>query len=149
MPVRHRAGRRVCQHQRTNPVNPANWPERATAEIGTDLYAQTGPYPRGAEIHLANTSLVVLASGCLGLTYLDPGSVTLDCYAGQCQYATELGGEFANIKEQTQLTLQIGQSAPPPRSAPICTPKPAPIRAGLKSTWPILRWWCWPAAAWG
>ena len=81
---------------------------------GTELFAQTGPFPRGAEIHLADTSLVVLANGCLSVAYLNPGSVTLDCYAGECKYATELGGAFANVNEQTQLTLDIGQSAPPP-----------------------------------
>jgi hypothetical protein len=81
---------------------------------GTDLFAQTGPYARGAEIHLANTTLVVVADGCVGVDYLDPGNVALDCYAGTCKYATELGGAFATINDQTQLTLDISRSAPPP-----------------------------------
>ena len=40
--------------------------------------------------------------------------MTLACYAGECKYATVLGGAFTNVSEQTQLTLEIGQSAPPP-----------------------------------
>ena len=81
---------------------------------GTDLFAQTGPYPRGVELHLADTSLVVVAEGCMALSYVDAGSVAIDCYSGSCQYRTELGGSFLPVDEQTQLTLAVGQKTPSP-----------------------------------
>ena len=86
---------------------------------GSDVFAQTGPYARGVELEVADSSIVAVGQGCLALHFVSPTTVTLDCYGGQCGYSTRLGVDLAPIDVGAQVTVQIGQTTP---SAPAAIP---------------------------
>ena len=77
---------------------------------GSDLFAQSGPYPNGMEIEFVGTTASVRVRGCLATTFLEPMRVTASCFDGSCEYRTTLGGEFTPISEGQQVSLDL-QSA--------------------------------------
>jgi serine/threonine protein phosphatase PrpC len=86
---------------------------------GSDVFAQTGPYERGAELQLADSEVAVEGKGCLALHFVNTSTVTIDCYGGLCGYSTKLGADLASIDAGSQVTVQVGQTAP---SAPATIP---------------------------
>ena len=86
---------------------------------GSDVFAQTGPYPGGLELEVADSQLVVLAKGCLGLHFISANTLSLNCYGGQCGYSTKLGGDLTPVAVGSQVTVQLGQ---PTGSGPVPIP---------------------------
>src|SRR5579859_7626822 len=77
---------------------------------GSDVFVQTGPFPAGVELVLADSEVVAVGKGCLALHYVNPTTVTLDCYGGVCGYSTRLGTDLAPFGAGTQVTAQVGQT---------------------------------------
>jgi len=79
---------------------------------GSEVLVQTGPYAKGAEIQLANTSAVAQIRGCLTLHYIDEQNFTAGCLQGECSYSTEFGGALTPFTQGTQVSLRLGQTVP-------------------------------------
>jgi serine/threonine protein phosphatase PrpC len=76
---------------------------------GGELFLQTGPYASGAEVQLANSSVVFYSKGCLALSYPAPDKVQAVCYKGECSFVTEIGG--------TAMDLAVGATEAPASAA--------------------------------
>jgi protein phosphatase len=79
---------------------------------GSDIVIQTGPYPRGAEIRLANSPASVVVHGCLAINFVDDKNFTTNCFDGECSVSTQIGGDLIQFGKGTQLKIEIGQPAP-------------------------------------
>jgi serine/threonine protein phosphatase PrpC len=78
---------------------------------GSELFAQSGPYPNGMEVEFVGTTASVRVRGCLATTFLEPTRVTAACFDGSCEYRTTLGGEYTQIPEGQQVSLDLQTAA--------------------------------------
>jgi protein phosphatase len=77
---------------------------------GSDLFVQTGPFARGAEVLIPNSSVVVAGLGCLSLQFLDPRTLTVGCYDGECSYTTEIGADMTALEPGGTMRIDLGDS---------------------------------------
>jgi protein phosphatase len=77
---------------------------------GSDIFVQTGPFARGAEILVPNSSVVVAGLGCLSLQFLDARSLIVGCYDGECSYTTEIGADLTALEPGGTMRIDLGES---------------------------------------
>lgn len=78
---------------------------------GSDIFIQTGPFARGAEIQIPNTSMVVVGLGCLSLQFYDaPRELVATCYDGECGYSTEIGQDLVPLPAGKQARFDLGDT---------------------------------------
>jgi protein phosphatase len=75
---------------------------------GSEVVVQTGPYARGAEIHLARAVASVRVNGCMALRFLEATQVEAICLSGKCGVSPDLGQPFVNFNSGTRKTLTLG-----------------------------------------
>ncbi|MBI3362210.1 MAG: serine/threonine-protein phosphatase [Chloroflexi bacterium] len=75
---------------------------------GSDIFIQTGPYLKGAEIQLADSSIVVVSRGCLSLHYIDAKNIAVGCFDGECGYSAQLGSPAMPFDKGTRITIVTG-----------------------------------------
>lgn len=97
---------------------------------GSEVVIQTGPYARGAEVHLARSVASVRVIGCLTLQFLEATQVDLICLNGECGISPDLGQPFVPFTSGTRKTLTLGPTVT------VSTDTPAPNAA--EALWPLL-----------
>jgi len=75
---------------------------------GSEVVIQTGPYARGAEIHLARSAVSVRVNGCMALQFLNPVEVEAFCLSGECGVSPDLGQPFVAFTGGVRKTLTLG-----------------------------------------
>lgn len=75
---------------------------------GSELVVQTGPYTRGAEIHLARTVANVRVKGCMAVQFIEAARLEATCLNGECGISPDLGQPFITFTNGTRKSLTLG-----------------------------------------
>ena len=74
---------------------------------GSDIFLQTGPFARGAEIQIPDSSVVVVGQGCLAVQFYEARTVAVACYEGECGFSTEIGADLSPLAAGSQLLIDL------------------------------------------
>ncbi len=100
---------------------------------GSQVFFNTGPYPNGASIELAEQSAVLMTvKGCVALNYVDHARLTADCYSGECAYSLNFGTDTTTFNPGEQIDIQLDASP-----VSVSEPKKNPQSDNLKY-WKLL-----------
>ncbi|HLF01195.1 MAG TPA: protein phosphatase 2C domain-containing protein [Anaerolineales bacterium] len=89
---------------------------RFEVDNGSDTFAQTGPYPNGAEFRFAGVSIAASVRGCMAVRYYAENFipfVSLACFSGECGYTPVRGGATIPLQTGQQFIVNINDPANP------------------------------------
>src|SRR3990172_4955763 len=76
---------------------------------GSRIFAQSGPYPNGAEIEFAGLPVIATTRGCLGTEYTDQTTLTVLCFQGACLLSTDFGATSEEIAAGQSVTIDVSR----------------------------------------
>src|SRR3990170_3757551 len=76
---------------------------------GSRIFAQSGPYPNGAEIEFAGLPVIATTRGCLGTEYTDQTTLTVLCFQGACLLSTDFGATAEEIAAGQSVTIDVSR----------------------------------------
>jgi len=76
---------------------------------GSRIFAQSGPYPNGAEIEFAGLPVIATTRGCLGTEYTDQTTLTVLCFQGACLLSTDFGATAEEITAGQSVSIDISR----------------------------------------
>ncbi len=98
---------------------------------GSRIFAQSGPYPNGAEIEFAGLPVIATTRGCLGTEYTDQTTLTVLCFQGACLLSTDFGATAEEIAAGQSVTIDVSRLLTNP-ARPI-------IAANASAYWDLLQ----------
>jgi serine/threonine protein phosphatase PrpC len=89
---------------------------RFEIDNGSDTFAQTGPYPNGAEFRFVGVQIAATVRGCMAVRYYAENFIpfaSLACFSGECSYAPTRGGAALPLSVGQQFIVNINDPANP------------------------------------